>query len=85
MKIPFKVIGLPVLSLSLLVSGCGDKASGDGSEVSSKPLVAKDAKLAIALNLDKDQAFKIVDSYFKTVSDMHVMDEDTKAWMRWPR
>ena len=79
MKIPFKVIGLPVLSLSLLVSGCGDKesgGSGGGSEASSKPLVTKDAKLAIALNLDKDQAFTIVDSYLKMVSDMHVLGED---------
>ena len=28
MKIPFKVIGLSVLSLSLLASGCGDKGTG---------------------------------------------------------
>ena len=80
MKISFKVVGLTALSLSLLASGCGDKGSGGGSggvaESSFKPLVTKDAKFAIALNLDKDQAFKIVDSYLKMVSDMHVMDED---------
>ena len=78
MKIPFKMIGLSVLSLSLLSSGCGEKkgtggGSGGGAEVSFKPLAAKDAKFAFALNLDKEQAFKIVDFFFKMASDMQVL------------
>ena len=78
MSIPFKVFGWCALSLSLLVSGCGDREDGDGSgsgaEVSFKPLVTKDAKFAIAINLDRDQAFKIADSYVKMASDMHMLD-----------
>lgn len=69
MRISFKVIGLHILSLSLLVSGCGDNSS-------FKPLVTKDAKFTIATNLDKDQAFKIVDAYLKMVSDMHILEGD---------
>ena len=81
MKIPFKSIGLSVLSLSLLVSGCGDKkegggGSGDVAEASFKPLATKDAKFAIALNLDKDQAFKIVDFFVKMASDMQILKGD---------
>ena len=80
MKIPFKVIGLSVLSLSLLASGCGDKGtdggSGEAAEASFKPLVTKDAKFAIALNLDKDQAFKIVDFFVKMASDMQILKGD---------
>jgi len=75
MRISFKVIGLHILSLSLLVSGCGDNSSGKSGSL-FKPLVTKDAKFALALNLDKDQAFKIVDAYLKMVSDMHILEGD---------
>lgn len=75
MRISFKVIGLHILSLSLLVSGCGDNSDGKSGS-SFMPLATKDAKFAIALNLDKDQAFEIVDSYLKMASDMHILEGD---------
>ena len=82
MRLSFKKFGLSVLSLSLLVCGCGDgksgSGSGDGGGLSSfKPLAAKDAKFAVAVNLDKAQAFKVVDSYMKMVSDMHLFEGDS--------
>ena len=84
MKIPFKMFGLSVLSFSLMVCGCGEKKSekvsesnsGNRVETSFKPLVAKDAKIVLALNLDKEQTFKIIDSYLQMASDMHMLEED---------
>ena len=75
MKILFSVIGLPILSLSLLAGGGGDNSGGKSGSL-FKPLVTKDAKFAVALNLDKDQAFRVVDSYLKMASDMHILEGD---------
>jgi len=80
MKIPVKMIGLPILSLSLLSSGCGEAKETDerlegGAEVSFMPLATKDAKLALALNLDKEQSFKIAEFFLKVASDMKIFNE----------
>ena len=80
MRIPFKVLGWCALSLSLLAGGCGDEGrcggSVGGAEASFKPLATKDAKLAVALNLDRDQAFNVADSYLKMASGIHMLDGD---------
>ena len=68
-----KLIGLSVLSLMFAFSGCGDGKSGSGggsgtsARAASKPLVRKDAQFVIGVNLDKEQAFKIVDAYKQLV------------------
>ena len=71
MKASFKLIGASALALTLGLCGCGDKESGSGQGGGSapsacatfKPLAGKDAAFAIGVNLDKEQAFKVVDAY----------------------
>ena len=96
MKIPFKVVGLSVLSISIFVGGCSDRksesSSRSGSQASSsevvatpsflstfKPMVAKDARFAFGLNLDKDQIFKVADAYVKLASELSVFDAEDVA------
>lgn len=75
MKSTFKTISASALALSLALCGCGDKKSGSDSASKSdggssgsptraafKPMVGKDVKYAIGVNLDKEQVFKIVDA-----------------------
>jgi len=85
MKIPFKAVGLSVLSLSLLAGGCGEKdenvvgtGSGSGPEAapSFKPLAAEGVRLAVAQSLDKEQVFKVVDFFMKSASGMPVFKKD---------
>jgi len=82
MKASFKLIGVSALALTLGFCGCGDKESGSGGGSAPsacamfKPLVGKDVQLAIGVNLDKEQAFKIVDAYAGLVFDLSKLDED---------
>ena len=75
MKSMFKTIGASALALSLALCGCGDKKGGSDSGSKSegessgaptraafKPMVGKDVKYAVGVNLDKEQAFKVVDA-----------------------
>ena len=75
MRVTFKALGASVLALSLALCGCGDKKSGSDSGSKSddgasgaptraafKPMVGKDVKYAIGVNLDKEQTFKVVDA-----------------------
>ncbi len=75
MKSTFKTVCASALALSLALCGCGDKKSGSGSGSKSddgssgtptraafKPMVGKDVKYALGVNLDKDQTFRIVDA-----------------------
>ena len=77
-----KLIGLSVLSLMFAFSGCGDgkSESGGGSGTSaraaSKPLVRKDAQFVIGVNLDKEQAFKIVDAYKQLVFNVAKLERE---------
>ncbi len=75
MKSTFKTVCASALALSLALCGCGDKKSGSDSDPKSddgssgtptraafKPMVGKDVKYALGVNLDKDQIFKVIDA-----------------------
>ncbi len=74
MKSTFKTICASALALSLAFCGCRDKksesrgdpesgeSSGSPTRAAFKPMVGKDVKYALGVNLDKEQAFKIVDA-----------------------
>ncbi len=74
MRVPFKAIGASVVALSLAICGCRDKksessggsksesGSGSPTRAAFKPMVGEDVKYALGVNLDKDQAFKVVDA-----------------------
>ena len=61
------------LALTLaFCGGCDDKKFGSVSPScrnTFSPLVTKDATVAFGMNLDKDQAFKVVDAYSNLVAD----------------
>ena len=82
MNASYKLIGASALALTLGLCGCGDKESGSGGGsapsacATFKPRVGKDAQLAIGVNLDKEQVFKIVDAYAGLVFDLSKLDED---------
>ena len=85
-------IGLAVaaLTLSLSFCGCGDKNSKSESKSDSQsasssnrprgkfsPKVTKDAAFALGVNLDKRQAFKVVDAYLDQFCGlMRLREED---------
>ncbi len=88
-----KFIGMAAaaLALSLALCGCGDKKSKSESKSDSEsassssqtpgkfsPMVTKDAAFALGINLDKRQAFKVVDAYLdQFCSLMQLRDEET--------
>ena len=73
MNCSLKLIGVYALTSMFAFSGCGDGKfeSGGGLGASArdvfKPLVGKNAQFVIGMNLDKKQAFKIVDAYKQLV------------------
>ena len=87
-----KFIGMAAaaLALSLALCGCGDKKSRSESKSDSEsasssdrapgkfsPMVTKDAAFALGVNLDKRQAFKVVDAYLDQVcSWLQLRDKD---------
>ena len=81
MNCSLKLVGAPALALMFAFSGCGDgkSESGGGARASAratfKPLVGKDAQFVIGVNLDKEQAFKIVDAYKQHVFDVSELEK----------
>lgn len=81
MRVPVKIVGLFALSLALFSGGCSDeksKSSSASEEASSsfRPLATQDAKLVLGLNLDKEQAFKIVDAYLQLTLEAAPVDKE---------
>lgn len=80
-----KLLGASALSLMFAFSGCGDRTSesGGGSGTSArtafKPLAGEDAQFVIGVNLDKEQAFKIVDAYKKLAFDVSKLEKEDVA------
>ncbi len=63
MKSTFKVLGATVLALSFALCGHGaDWTSFFPGLVAFRPMVGKDAQFALAVNLDRDQASRIIDT-----------------------
>lgn len=60
MKSTFKSVGAAALTLSLALCGYGAISP---SRATFKPQVTHDVDLAIGVNLDREQAFKVVDAY----------------------
>ncbi len=66
MRVPFKAIGASALALSLAL--CGYAATFP-DHATFKPRVTHDVDFAFGVNLDKAQAFKVVDAYTDLVLD----------------
>ena len=71
MRASFKIIGMSAMVFALAFSGCRDK------ELS--PKVTKDAKFALGVNLDKQQAFKVVDAGIDHICNIFQLDDKTSA------
>jgi hypothetical protein len=63
-----KLIGASALALVLAFGGCSNRGF--------EPTAGKDAAFALGVNLDKEQAFKIVDAYAKFMFDSSKFDEN---------
>lgn len=63
-----KLIGASALALVLAFGGCSNRGF--------EPTAGKDAEFALGVNLDKEQAFKIVDAYAKFMFDSSKFDEN---------
>ena len=63
-----KLIGASALALVLAFGGCSNRGF--------EPMAGKDAAFALGVNLDKEQAFKIVDAYAKFMFDSSKFDEN---------
>ena len=71
MRIPSKLIGVPALVLtSALCSYGAGWGSSFPSRAAFKPMVTEGAQFALGVNLDKKQAFKIVDAYVDQVFEV---------------
>ena len=57
MKASFRLVGASALALTLALCGCGDKKS------TFAPRVGTGVQFAMGVNLDKEQAFRIMDAY----------------------
>ena len=71
MKVTFKLIGMSAMAFALAFSGCKDK--------NLSPKVTKDAKFALGVNLDKQQAFKVVDASIDQICNIFQFDDETSA------
>ena len=72
MRVSFKIIGMSAMVFALAFSGCKDK--NPSPKVTLSPKVTKDAKFALGVNLDKQQAFKVVDAYLDQVCNILQLD-----------
>ena len=66
-KASFKLIGASALALPLVFSGCSDRGF--------KPMGGKDAAFVLGVNLDKEQAFKVVDACADVAFEVAELDE----------
>ena len=78
MRVSFKIIGMSVIAFALAFSGCNSKER-QLSKGGLSPKVTKDAKFALGVNLDKQQAFKVVDAYLGKVCDILQLDDKKTA------
>ena len=60
------------LALASALGGCGDRRDG------FSPMATKDAALVLGVNLDKDQAFKVVDAFVDRISGVVDLWDDAK-------
>ena len=78
-----RLIGACGVALLLALCGCRDRKTGSGSGSSSdggtassfKPMVGKDAVFALGVNLDREQAFKVVDACADVAFEVAELDE----------
>ena len=73
MKISSKLFFVSAFALSLVICGCG------GRDKLLSPQVTKDAKFALGVNLDRQQAFKVLDAYFDPICEMMQLGEKETA------
>ena len=66
MRVPVKIIGAFVVALLLAMCGHGAASRGPAT---FRPQVTHDVDFAFGVNLDKEQAFKVVDTYSDLVLD----------------
>ena len=79
MKSTFKSLGASVLALSLALCGYG---ADWGRHAPFKPMVTKDARVALGVNLDKRQAFKAVDLYADRICTIAKLDAPATAMVK---
>ena len=79
MKSTFKSLGASVLALSLALCGYGVDW---GRHAPFKPMVTKDARVALGVNLDKQQAFKAVDLYADRICTIAKLDAPATAMVK---
>lgn len=78
MRVSFKMIGMSAMAFAFAISGCNSKEQ-QSSKDGLSPKVTKDAKFALGVNLDKQQAFKVVDAYLDQVCDILQLDDSKTA------
>lgn len=83
-ELTLKFIGTLAMAISLAFSACGDKGAGSADNAAAapsarqgfSPMVLKGTALALGANLEKEQAYKIVNAYTDRFFAMMKMDAD---------
>ena len=80
MKSPLKSMGVFALAWSFAFCGYGaGRASDSLARAEFKPMVARDVDFVFGVNLDKEQAFKVVDAYANAYANLaHLFGVDEK-------
>ena len=79
MRGSFKIIGMSAMAFALAFSGCNSKEDQSLKGGVTTPKVTKDAKFALGVNLDRQQAFKVVDAYLGKICDILQLDGQKTA------
>ena len=85
MKVPFQFLVTSFLAGSFALCGYGDwRSELHASPARNKfsPMVTKDAKVALGVNLDKQQVFKAIDLYADRICTIAKLDIPTRAMVK---